>query len=69
MFAPAEEASKAVLEWLVASGINASQIMHYENKGWLGVDMPASKAEDLFRAEYYEHEHAKDGSIRVGCDE
>ena len=27
LFAPKEEASKAVLEWLVASGFNASQIM------------------------------------------
>ena len=67
LFAPAEETVASVREWLLLAGIDASSIVHYENKGWLAVDIPAWQAEDLLSAEYYEHE-SKDG-IRISCGE
>lgn len=56
-------------DWLVASGIEDSAIVHSDNKGWLAFDIPAWQAEDLFQTEYHEHVHATSGQVRVGCDE
>lgn len=64
-FAPAEESYEAVKDWLLES-IAETDIVHYENKGWLAIDMPASLAESLFSTEYYEYERA--GSTRIGSD-
>jgi tripeptidyl-peptidase-1 len=69
IFAPAEETVDAVRNWLLDSGlIQESDIIQYENKGWLAIDMPAEHAESLFGTEYYEHED-NNGDIRIGCDE
>ncbi|KAK5129907.1 hypothetical protein LTR08_002708 [Meristemomyces frigidus] len=64
-FAPADDTVAAVKKWLLQSGF--SDILPYENKGWLGVDMPAKDAERLLRTEYYEHE-TPNGN-KIGCDE
>jgi subtilase family serine protease len=69
MFAPSEETVQAVRDWLVASGIEESAIVHSENKGWLALDIPTWQAEDLFNTEYHEHVHSNSGQVRVGCDE
>ena len=69
IFAPADETIEAVKSWLLSSGLfEETDIMHYENKGWLAVDMPARHAESLFGTEYYEHE-TNNGAVRIGCDE
>ena len=44
-------------------------IVHSENKGWLALDIPAWKAEELFQTEYYEHVHDKSGKVKLGSDE
>ena len=67
LFAPAEDTVKAVRDWLLGSGVHEADIIPYENKGWLAVDIPAGHAERLLRTEYFEHE-APDGQ-RIGCDE
>jgi len=67
LFAPTDETAALVKAWLVESGIDKSMILDYENKGWVGVDLPASEAEKLFRMQYHEHEHG--GELRIGCDE
>ena len=67
LFAPTNETTSAVKEWLIFAGVDAGSILHYANKGWLSVDMPAWQAEELLSTEYYEHD-SKDG-IRIGCDE
>ena len=57
LFAPAEETLEVVKNWLLGSGLfNEGDIIEYENKGWLAVDMPAGHAESLFGTAYYEHE-------------
>jgi tripeptidyl-peptidase-1 len=69
LFAPAAETVEVVKNWLLGSGLfNESDIIQYENKGWLAVDMPAKHAESLFGTQYYEHE-TKKGDVRIGCDE
>lgn len=67
-FKPSQESLDTVLEWLSSSGINTKTVKHYANKGWLAIDLPVSKAEELFLTEYYEHDF-KDGHTRIGCDE
>ena len=69
IFAPAEETVEVVKNWLLDSGLfEENDILEYENKGWLAIDMAAKDAEMLFGTEYYEHETEK-GEIRIGCDE
>ncbi|KAK4495689.1 hypothetical protein PRZ48_012957 [Zasmidium cellare] len=70
-FAPAEEAAEDVKAWLMNSGIDASSIMHYENKGWLALNVSASKAEQMFKTEYFEYEHKgrQSEGVKVGCDD
>ena len=69
MFAPAEEVVQAVRNWLVSSGIEDTEIVHSDNKGWLAFDIPAWQAENLFQTEYHEHEHSESGKVKIGCDE
>ncbi|KAI0481386.1 Pro-kumamolisin, activation domain-containing protein [Xylariaceae sp. FL0804] len=66
LFAPTEETVDTVKSWLIESGIPASNIRHYENKGWLAIDLPAAQAERLLLTEYYEH--ASDHSVHLGAD-
>lgn len=68
MFAPAQESIDTVKNWLMGFGFGEKDITHYTNKNWLAIDMPASKAEELFATEYHEHDFA-DRSMRIGCDE
>ncbi|KAF4634822.1 hypothetical protein G7Y89_g3271 [Cudoniella acicularis] len=69
IFAPADETVETVKNWLLGSGLfDESDIIHYENKGWLAVEMPAKHAEILFGTEYFEHETTQ-GEVRIGCDE
>lgn len=44
LFAPANETLDAVLSWLADSGVNKDDVVHYENKGWLAIDMPGNFA-------------------------
>ncbi|KAK1244299.1 hypothetical protein MKX07_003098 [Trichoderma sp. CBMAI-0711] len=67
LFAPAHETFDAVHSWLVESGLNASDIRQYENKGWLAIDLPVSHAEGLFQTQY--HEHEREGELTIGCDQ
>ncbi|PYH95640.1 subtilisin-like protein [Aspergillus ellipticus CBS 707.79] len=69
LFAPSNEAVEAVREWLIASGIDSSRVVHSDNKGWLAFDAYAHEAERLLLAEFHEHESAASSRIRVGCDE
>ncbi|KUJ15281.1 putative protease S8 tripeptidyl peptidase I [Mollisia scopiformis] len=69
IFAPAEETVETAKNWLLSTGLfGEDEIIQYENKGWLAVDMPAKHAESLLGTEYYEYE-SSEGDIRIGCDE
>lgn len=67
MFAPSQDSVDAVKAWLVSSGLEDGDVLHYENKGWLALDIPASYAENLFKTNYFEYE--KSGKHMIGCDE
>lgn len=69
MFAPTNDTISEVTNWLVSSGISESSIVHTDNKGWLALNIPARDAERLFDTAFHEHEHSRDGSIRIGCDQ
>ncbi|RFU78327.1 serine endopeptidase [Trichoderma arundinaceum] len=67
LFAPTHETFDAVHSWLVESGVNATDIRQYVNKGWLAIDLPVSHIENLFLTQY--HEHEREGVIKIGCDQ
>ncbi|KAH8898001.1 hypothetical protein GQ53DRAFT_760174 [Thozetella sp. PMI_491] len=53
--------------WLIASGIAADTVIHYENKEWVAVKLPIREIERLFQEMYHEHEHSD--VLKLGCDE
>jgi tripeptidyl-peptidase-1 len=67
-FAPEEETIANIREWLTDFGIHDSRTMHYENKGWIAVDVTVEEAEALLLTEFHEHEHKLTSKVRVGCD-
>ncbi|KAJ6179418.1 hypothetical protein N7519_009879 [Penicillium mononematosum] len=69
LFAPSKDSVDSVRRWLQSSGIHESRIVHSDNKGWLAFDAYAHEVEDLFKAEFYEHEHASTSSMKIGCGE
>ena len=69
LFAPSKDAVDSVRRWLESSGIHGSRIVHTDNKGWLAFDAYAHEVEALFKAEFYEHEHASTSSLKIGCEE
>ncbi|KXG52611.1 Peptidase S8/S53, subtilisin/kexin/sedolisin [Penicillium griseofulvum] len=69
MFAPSKDTVDSVRRWLESSGIHESRIVHSDNKGWLAFDAYMQEVEDLFKTEFYEHEHASTSSIKIGCEE
>ncbi len=68
-FAPADEALLAVKQWLFDHGIDQSDVLDYENKGWLALHVPTHKAEQLFKTSFFEHHHRTSGEVRIGCTE
>jgi len=68
MFAPEEETVAKIEEWLTDFGIHSSRIAHYQNKGWIAVDVTVEEAEALLLTEFHEHEHKYSPKVRVGCD-
>lgn len=69
-FAPTAETVQTVRDWLIQSGIASHRITVSDNKGWLAFDATVAEAEELLRAEYYEHAHHSDeNKFTVGCDQ
>ena len=64
-FAPSEESSEVVRNWLGNAGIKDID----EKRGWLVFETTIAHAEELLGSEYYEHEDLETGAIRIGCDE
>lgn len=68
LFAPAEESVEIVKSWLLSTGLfDEKDVIQYENKGWLAVDILAKHAESLLGTEYYEYETSS--GTRIGCDD
>ncbi|EEA24982.1 hypothetical protein TMatcc_008087 [Talaromyces marneffei ATCC 18224] len=69
IFAPVDETVDIVKNWLLGTGLfGDDEIMHYENKGWLAINMPAKHAETLLGTHFYELE-SPNGDVRIGCEE
>lgn len=69
LFKPAADVVHAIRDWLIQENVNASDIEHSQNKGWLAVDLPTREVERLFLAEYHVLENTRGDLISVGCDE
>lgn len=65
MFAPTEDTELAVRQWLYENGIR--DILSYENKGWLAVQLPARDAERLLNTTYFAYETPR--GLLLGCDQ
>ena len=69
LFKPAEDVVQQVKDWLLSAGIEESDIVHSDNKGWLAVDLPAHQAESLMQTKYTLYDHAGKGVTSMGCEE
>lgn len=69
LFKPTNELVQAIKDWLIQEKVNASEIEHSQNKGWLAVDLPAREVERLFLAEYHILENSGGDLVSIGCDE
>lgn len=67
-FAPSDASVAAVREWLIGSGIPASDISQSLNRQWVQLDVPVRQAEELLGAEYHVYEHEDSGAHTVACD-
>lgn len=70
-FEPTALTVRTVTEWLESYGIDFT---HSDNKQWFAFDLAASRAEDLFQTEYFEHpiSSQKTGELLgvvASCDE
>ncbi|KAF2098918.1 putative protease S8 tripeptidyl peptidase I [Rhizodiscina lignyota] len=68
LFAPSKDTIETVSQWLADSGISSDRILHSANRGWLHFNATAKEAEELLKAEFYEHEHVSNGKWSVACD-
>jgi tripeptidyl-peptidase-1 len=68
IFEPSAEAVDAVTSWLRGEGVDAADIVHSANKGWIAVDLPARRVERMLRTEYYEYGSPGTDRVLIGCD-
>ena len=69
MFAPEESSAKAVMDWVVSAGIDASRVSQSANKQWIQFDASAEEAGNLLVTEYYIYQHHQTGTQNIACDE
>lgn len=69
LFAPSGETVSIVRQWLLDSAISPDDIRLTSNGAWLALDLPLRKAEQLLNTSYYELHNAKDGTMKVACDQ
>ncbi|KAJ3316770.1 hypothetical protein HDV06_002891, partial [Boothiomyces sp. JEL0866] len=67
--APSAETVKAVTDWLVENGVDASSITFNSGKDWLHVKLPLSKAQQLLQADYKSYIHPESGKTVVRTTE
>ncbi|KAJ3268551.1 hypothetical protein HDV01_002590 [Terramyces sp. JEL0728] len=67
--APSQETIKAVTDWLVENGVDASKISLNSAKDWLHVKLPLSKAQQLLKANYKSFTHPESGKTVVRTTE
>ncbi|KAI0872551.1 peptidase S8/S53 domain-containing protein [Hypoxylon argillaceum] len=68
-FAPAPATKKAVLKWLVDSGIERPRISLSKGHNWVEFDGTVEEAERLFATEYWHYQHVENGGLRLAVDE
>ena len=64
-FAPSEETTSAVTNWLVGSGISRDRLRLSTDKGWIHLDASTSEVEDLLNTEYHVYTHPS-GDTQIG---
>lgn len=69
MFAPATETVDNVRRWLNDAGIDDSDIIHTENKGWLAFAAKAEDVESLLQATYYKYSNKETGQVVTACEQ
>ena len=67
-FAPRQESVKAVIDWLVSSGITLERVSRSQSLGWLHFDATVEEAERLLKTEYHVYTH-RTGRPHVACSE
>ncbi|KAF8993521.1 subtilisin-like protein [Cyathus striatus] len=65
-FAPTNEATEAVTEWLADVGLSRDRVLPSGNKGWIHVNATVAEIEDLLQTEYHVYTHSS-GDEQIGC--
>jgi len=68
IFAPHEETTGTVRQWLEQAGIAGHRISQSVNKQWLQFDAEAREVEELLKTKYHVYEHTVTGKANVACD-
>uniref|UniRef100_A0A0W0G632 tripeptidyl-peptidase II n=1 Tax=Moniliophthora roreri TaxID=221103 RepID=A0A0W0G632_MONRR len=66
-FAPSRESTRAVLDWLLSSGIPTERTRLSSNKAWIIANTSISEAEKLLHTEYHSYAHVETGVEEAGC--
>ncbi|KAJ7235622.1 peptidase S8/S53 domain-containing protein [Mycena haematopus] len=69
IFAPADDAIAAVLEWLHRFDVHPDRISVSRDRTRIQVNSFVNEAEDLLRAEYYHYEHSDTGLVNIASEE
>lgn len=67
-FAPTEETTEAVRNWLISSGISRSRIAHSDNKGWFAFNASVDEVESLLKTQYHQYEDSETGHSIPACE-
>ena len=65
IFAPSEETTSVVINWLVDSGFSRDRLRLSPNKGWILVNASTSEVENLLNTEYHVYSHPS-GDKQIG---
>ncbi|KAJ5040232.1 uncharacterized protein L3040_005893 [Drepanopeziza brunnea f. sp. 'multigermtubi'] len=66
MFAPSQESTDAVREWLSASGIDLRRVKMSKSRNWITFNATTQEAENLLKTEYHLYRHEA-GHNHVAC--
>ncbi|KAH7925917.1 hypothetical protein BV22DRAFT_1010230 [Leucogyrophana mollusca] len=66
-FAPSPETIKAVLDWLLSSGVEPARVKLSPTRGWIDVSSNVKEAESLLRTNYNVYTHDS-GKEHVACE-
>ncbi|KAJ7138463.1 subtilisin-like protein [Mycena crocata] len=67
-FAPSDEAVRAVVSWILETGLSKNRVRVSKTKGWVMLNASVAETETLLKAEYYVYVHESSGKEHVAAE-